>query len=70
MRAFDLEDQIFGKGLIRKMWNSKSGPSPSSLLEGVASRQRFREIAPEPLASTHRKKASNTDLTDPDSLAM
>lgn len=42
MRAFDLEDQIFGKGLIRKMLESDP-VEPSSLLNRLTD-SRFREM--------------------------
>lgn len=42
MRAFDLEDQIFGKGMIRKILESDP-EEPSSLLNRLTDR-RFREM--------------------------
>ncbi len=65
MRAFDLEDQIFGKGLIRKMLESDP-VEPSSLLNRLTD-SRFREMHLA-LGFTTEAGPQTPDLTDPDFL--
>ena len=66
MRAFDLEDQIFGKGLIRKMLESNP-TEPSSLLNRLTD-SRFREMHLT-LGFTREEGPQTPDLTDPDFLS-
>tara|TARA_R100001369_G_scaffold12168_2_gene26096 strand:- start:6035 stop:6859 length:825 start_codon:yes stop_codon:yes gene_type:complete len=66
MRAFDLEDQIFGKGLIRKMLESNP-TEPSSLLNRLTD-SRFREMHLT-LGFTTEEGPQTPDLTDPDFLS-
>ena len=65
MRAFDLEDQIFGKGLIRKMLESDP-VEPSSLLNRLTD-SRFREMHLA-LGFTTEAGPPTPDLTNPDFL--
>ena len=65
MRAFDLEDQIFGKGLIRKMLESNP-VEPSSLLNRLTD-SRFREMHLA-LGFTTEAGPQTPDLTAPDFL--
>lgn len=62
MRAFDLEDQIFGKGLMRKMLESDP-VEPSSLLNRLTD-SRFREMHLA-LGFTTEEGPQTPDLTDP-----
>lgn len=61
MRAFDLEDQIFGRGLMRKML--ESDPSDDTALVNRLTDPRFREI--HDILGFTKTGAAKPDFTDP-----
>ena len=63
MRAFDLEDQIFGKGMVRKILESDP-EDPASLLNRLTD-QRFREMHLA-LGFTTAEGPQTPDFTSPD----